>query len=81
MVEASSKGIRLAIMESDRVSATTDEVVNTFPTPWGDHKQANAHVNRLARSKCSTWAQGERDDVRTAQGAIHFKEYSFQLKA
>ena len=47
MVEASSKGIRVGILHNDRVSATTDEVVNTFPTPWGDHHQARAHVNHL----------------------------------
>ena len=81
MVEASSKGIRVGILHNDRVSATTDEVVNTFPTPWGDHQQAKAHVNHLPRSKCNTWTQGERDDVCTANGTIHLKGYTFQLKA
>ena len=81
MVEASSKGIRVGIVHNDRVSATTDEVVNTFPTPWGDHQQAKAHVNHLPRSKCNTWTQGERDDVATANGTIHLKGYTFQLKA
>ena len=81
MVEASSKGIRVGILHNDRVSATTDEVVNTFPTPWGDHQQAHAHVNHFPRSKCNTWTQGERDDVCTANGTIHLKGYTFQLKA
>ena len=81
MVEASCKGIRVGILTNDRVSATTDEVVNTFPTPWGDHQQAKAHVNHLPRSKCNTWTQGERDDVATANGTIHLKGYTFQLKA
>ena len=81
MVEASCKGIRVGILTNDRVSATTDEVVNTFPTPWGDHQQAKAHVNHLPRSKCNTWTQGERDDVATANGTIHLKGYAFQLKA
>ena len=81
MVEASSKGIRVGILHNDRVPATTDEVVNTFPTPWGDHQQAHAHVNHLPRSKCNTWTQGERDDVCTANGTIHLKGYTFQLKA
>ena len=81
MVEATSKGIRVGILHNDRVSATTDEVVNTFPTPWSDHQQAHAHVNHLPRSKCNTWTQGERDDVCTANGTIHLKAYAFQLKA
>ena len=59
MVEASCKGIRVGIVHNNRVSATTDEVVNTFPTSWGDHHQAKAHVNHLPRSKCNTWTQGE----------------------
>ena len=69
MVEASSKGIQVGILHNDRVSVTTDEVMNTFPTPW------------LPRSKCNTWTQGERDDVCTANGTIHLKGYTFQLKA
>ena len=34
MVESSAKGIRVCIFSEDRVSAHTDEVVNSFPTPW-----------------------------------------------
>ena len=45
MVEASNKGIRLGIINHDRVSASTVEVANNFTAPWGDRKQANAHVN------------------------------------
>ena len=81
MVEASVKGIRLCILNNNRVDATTDEIVNTFPTPWGDHRESGAHINHLCRSKLNTWTQGERDDVATAQGRIHLSNNAFRLKA
>ena len=64
-----------------KLSVTTDEVVNTFFTPWGHHRQANAHVHHLPRSKLNTWTQAERADVVTANGPIHLRGYAFQLKA
>ena len=33
MVESSAQGIRTCILNHDRCSATSDEIVNTFPTP------------------------------------------------
>ena len=80
MVEATSKGIRTCILNTDRCSATTDEIVNTFPTPWSESKQAGAQVHFLSRSKLCTYTQGEQDDVVTANGPIHLRGYAFQLK-
>ena len=57
-VEASTKGIRTCILNNDRVSSTSDKVVNAFPTPWGDHKEAKTHVNHLCRSKLCTYTKG-----------------------
>ena len=67
-------------MSEDRVSTTADEIVNVFPTPWGDHREAKAHVNHLCRSTLCTYTQGEKDDVITAHGPVHLKGYAFQGK-
>ena len=80
LVESSAKGIRTCILNHGRCSATSDEIVNTFPTPWGDQKQSGVHAHLLCRSKLNTYTQCERDDVITANGPIHLKGYSFQLK-
>ena len=69
LVESSAKGIRTCILNYDRCSATTDEIVNTFPTPWGDQKQSGVHAHLLCRSKLNTYTQGERDDVITVGGS------------
>ena len=79
-VEASTKGIRTCILNQDRVSATSDEIGNSFPTPWGDHKESKTHVNHLCRSKLCTYTQGERDDLMTAHGPVHLQNYAFQGK-
>ena len=81
MVESSAKGIRTCILTHNRCSATSDEIVNTFPTPWGDQKQSGVHAHLLCRSKLNTYTQCERDDVVTANGPIHLKGYAFQIKA
>ena len=80
MVESSAKGIRVCIFSEDRVSAHTDEVVNSFPTPWSEHKQAGTQSHMLCRSKLCTYTQGEQDDIITANGPIHLRGYAFQLK-
>ena len=79
MVE-SSKGVRTCILNYDRVSCTSDEVVNTFSTPWSENRQSGALCHHLPRNKMNTWTQGERDDVITASGTIHLKAYAFQFK-
>ena len=56
-------------------------MVNTCPAPWGDHKQGGPHANHLPCSKCNTTAQGERDEVGTANGISHLKGSVRQLQA
>ena len=59
MVEASTKGIRTNILNNDRCSATSDEIVNSFVTPWGEQKQAGATINHYCRNKLNTYTQGD----------------------
>ena len=65
-VESYAKGIRTCILNHGRCSATSDEIVNTFPIPWGDQTQSGVHAHLLCRSKLNTCTQCERDDVITA---------------
>ena len=76
-VESTPKGIRVALLNYSRCTTISDEIVNTFPTPWSD-KASTTHY--LSRSKANTYTQCEPDDVLTAAGTIHLTMYTYQLK-
>ena len=76
-VESTPKGIRVSLYAHMRCATISDEIVNTFPTPWSD-KATTTHF--LSRSKANTYTQCEPDDVLTAAGTIHLEEYTYQLK-
>ena len=69
----SVRGLREAIVQYHK-----DEVVTMIATPWSESGTSNVYISR---SKLCTFSQGERDDVLTANGALHLRSYSFQLKA
>lgn len=77
LVEATLKGIRDGITSYNRVSATSDELVNTLATPWSD---ASNGINYLSRAKLNTYSQCEPDHVLTGRGHTRLASYSFQTK-
>jgi hypothetical protein len=76
-VESTPKGIRVALFNFKRCTTISDEIVNTFPTPWSD-KATTTHF--LSRAKANTYTQCEPDDVLTAAGTIHLTVYTYQMK-
>ena len=77
MQDATMKGIRQAILNNNRASVSTDELVNTYQTPWSE--QASG-INYLGRSKMNTFLSCERDDSITAVAQTHLENYAFQHK-
>ena len=77
LVDATLKGIRTCLMNHGRCSVTSDELVNTYHTPWSE---VGTGVNYLSRAKLNTFLNCERDDVMTGLGATHLSKYSFQHK-
>ena len=77
MQDATMKGIRQAIVNNNRASVSTDELVNTYQTPWSE--QASG-INYLGRSKMNTFLSCENDDSVTAVAQTHLNGYAFQHK-
>ena len=69
MVESSAKGIRTCILNHDRCSASSDEIVNTFPTPFGDQKQSGVHAHLLCRSKLNSYIHKASETMSSRQTA------------
>ena len=77
LVDATLKGIRNSLANYMRASVTSDEIVNTYSTPWSE---PGTGVNYLSRSKLNTFLNCERDDVITGIATTHIDGYSFQHK-
>ena len=54
LTDATLAGIRTCIVNHNRCSATSDELVNTFATPWSDQ---GSGVHYLSRAKLNTYSQ------------------------
>ena len=77
LVDATLRGIRNALVSFSRCSVSSDEIVNTYHTPWSE---TSTGVNYLSRSKLNTYLNCERDDVITATSTTHIQDYAFQHK-
>jgi len=77
-VDATLRGIRNSLQNYGRCSVCSDEIVNTYRTPWSEN--GGTGVNFLSRSKMNTYLSCERDDVLTGLHTTHIDNYSFQHK-
>ena len=68
------RGHRTSIVSYQRSGVVSDEVSNTYETPYSEQGKG---IHYLGRSKLATYVNCERDTQVTGNGSVHLAGYSF----